>query len=67
MTANTNQIKIKNPFGQVRLWKKVQLTVGERLAADRAASISVEEHMCWSDFLNILRFPLNAEFTSINK
>ena len=42
------------------------LTVAERPSFTRASSVTTDVHMCWSDFLNIFRFPLNAEFTLVN-
>lgn len=42
-----------------------QLTVAGRPTLPKASSISMGVHMCWSDFRNILRFPLNAELTYI--
>ena len=42
-----------------------QLTVAGRPTLPKASSISMDVHMCWSDFRNILRFPLNAELTYI--
>lgn len=32
----------------------------------KAFSISVDAHMCWSDFRNIFRFPLKAEVIYIS-
>lgn len=51
---------------KIKIMKRVhtdKLTVVRRPMLFKASSISRDEHMCWSDLRNILRFSLNAELT----
>lgn len=71
-----SQLKSKIPRGKQKIYGRnnlfwglfgYMLTVAGRPTPTSAFSIPAAEFRCWSDFLSIFRFPLNAEFTCIQK